>query len=133
MRRTPCARRAIVAALFATPALSAELTGTLKKIKDSGTITLGHRDASIPFSYLADNPNQPVGYSHDLQLKVVEAVKQELGMPDLKVVQPGHLADPHPAGAERHRRHRVRLHHQQRERQKQVDFSSASSKSAPAC
>ncbi|SDH67462.1 glutamate/aspartate ABC transporter substrate-binding protein [Pseudomonas panipatensis] len=76
---------AIVAALFATPVLSAELTGTLKKIKDSGTITLGHRDASIPFSYLADNPNQPEGYSHDLQLKVVEAVKQELGMPDLKV------------------------------------------------
>lgn len=76
---------AIVAALFATPALSEELTGTLKKIKDSGTIVLGHRDASIPFSYLADDPRQPVGYSHDLQLKVVEAVKQELGMPDLKV------------------------------------------------
>jgi glutamate/aspartate transport system substrate-binding protein len=89
-RKSPCVSHpvlgaAIVAALFATPALSAELTGTLKKIKDSGTITLGHRDASIPFSYLADNPNQPVGYSHDLQLKVVEAVKKELGMPDLKV------------------------------------------------
>lgn len=76
---------AIAAALISTPALAAELTGTLKKIKDSGTITLGHRDASIPFSYFGNNPQQPVGYSHDLQLKAVEAIKQELGMPDLKV------------------------------------------------
>lgn len=59
--------------------------GTLDKIKKSGTIVLGHRDSSIPFSYIADNPNQPVGYSHDLQLKAVEAIKQKLGMPDLKV------------------------------------------------
>ncbi len=76
---------AIAAALIASPAFASELTGTLKKIKDSGTITLGHRDASIPFSYFGDNPQQPVGYSHDLQLKVVEAIKQELGLPDLKV------------------------------------------------
>lgn len=59
--------------------------GTLDKIKKSGTIVLAHRDSSIPFSYIADNPNQPVGYAHDLQLKVVEAVKKELNMPDLKV------------------------------------------------
>ncbi|MBP8236245.1 MAG: glutamate/aspartate ABC transporter substrate-binding protein, partial [Pseudomonas sp.] len=76
---------AIAAALIASPAFASELTGTLKKIKDSGTITLGHRDASIPFSYFGDNPQQPVGYSHDLQLKVVEAIKQELGLPELKV------------------------------------------------
>ncbi len=59
--------------------------GTLDKIKQSGTIVLAHRDSSIPFSYIADNPNQPVGYAHDLQLKVVEAVKQKLQLPDLKV------------------------------------------------
>ena len=76
---------AIAAALIASPALAAELTGTLKKIKQSGSITLGHRDASIPFSYFGDNPQQPVGYSHDLQLKVVEALKQELNLPELKV------------------------------------------------
>ncbi len=76
---------AIAATLISVPAGAAELTGTLKKIKDSGTVTLGHRDASIPFSYLADDPRQPVGYSHDLQLKVVEALKKELGLPDLKV------------------------------------------------
>lgn len=76
---------AIAAALISSPVFATELTGTLKKIKESGTITLGHRDASIPFSYFGDNPQQPVGYSHDLQLKVVDAIKQQLGMPDLKV------------------------------------------------
>ena len=76
---------AIAAALIASPVFATELTGTLKKIKESGTITLGHRDASIPFSYFGDNPEQPVGYSHDLQLKVVEALKQQLDLPDLKV------------------------------------------------
>jgi len=76
---------AIVAALLATPVVAEELTGTLKKIKDSGTIVLGHRDASIPFSYLGSDPRQPEGYSHDLQIKVVEALKKELNLPDLKV------------------------------------------------
>ncbi|MCM2321036.1 MAG: glutamate/aspartate ABC transporter substrate-binding protein [Pseudomonas sp.] len=77
---------AIAIALLSGPAFAAEeLTGTLKKIKESGSITLGHRDASIPFSYLGSDPRQPVGYSHDLQLKVVEALKHKLGMPELKV------------------------------------------------
>ena len=76
---------AVAAALLSTPALAAEYTGTQKKIKDSGTIVLGHRDASIPFSYLGNDPSQPIGYSHDLQLKVVEALKKELKLPSLKV------------------------------------------------
>lgn len=76
---------AIAVAVMATPVFAKEYTGTLKKIKDSGTIVLGHRDSSIPFSYIANNPKQPIGYSHDLQLKVVEAVKKELNMPNLKV------------------------------------------------
>ena len=65
---------------------AAEFTGTLKKINDSGTITLGVRDASIPFSYLDDRQDS-VGYSVDLCLKVVDAVKDELKKPDLKVVK----------------------------------------------
>ena len=58
---------------------------TLEKIKSSGEIVLAHRDSSVPFSYIADTPNQPVGYAHDLQMKVVEAVKTKLNKPDLKV------------------------------------------------
>ena len=76
---------AIAAALITTPVFAAELTGTLKKIKESGTITLGHRDSSIPFSYIADASGVPVGYSADIQLKIVEAIKKDLDMPDLKV------------------------------------------------
>jgi len=63
-------------ALISTPVFAAELTGTLKKINDSGTITLGHRDSSIPFSYIADGSGKPVGYSHDIQLAIVEALKK---------------------------------------------------------
>jgi glutamate/aspartate transport system substrate-binding protein len=68
---------------IAATAPAAELAGTLKKIKDTGTIKIGHRDASIPFSYL-DDKQQPVGYSIELCMKVVDAVKKELKLPKLK-------------------------------------------------
>ena len=61
-----------------------ELTGTLKKINDSGTIVIGHRESSVPFFYY-DDKNEVIGYSQDLVLKVVEAVKQKLGLPNLQV------------------------------------------------
>src|SRR5947199_417783 len=57
--------------------------GTLKKIKDSGSITIGHRDASIPFSYY-DDKQQVVGYAVDLCHRIVDAVKKELNMPKLE-------------------------------------------------
>lgn len=55
---------------------------TLEKIAATGTIGLGHRESSVPFSYL-DNRQRPVGYSHELMLKVAEAVKTELKLPAL--------------------------------------------------
>ena len=61
-----------------------ELTGTLRKIKQTGTMTIGHRESSIPFSYL-DNRAEPIGYAMDLCMKIVDAVKRDLNMPDLKV------------------------------------------------
>lgn len=61
-----------------------EPTGTLKKIKDTGTITIGHREASSPFSYLDAN-KQPVGYAIDLCLKIAEEVKATLQKPDIMV------------------------------------------------
>ena len=72
----------LVAASLATagPVLAQD---TLKKIKDSGVITVGHRDASIPFSYY-DDKQQPVGYAMDLCAKIVDAVKAELKMPKLE-------------------------------------------------
>src|SRR2546423_13961124 len=58
--------------------------GTLKKIKDSGSITIGHRDASIPFSYY-DDKQQPIGYAMDLCMRIADAVKVELKLPKLDV------------------------------------------------
>ncbi len=73
---------AALALALAVPAAAQE--GTLKKIKDSGSITIGHRDASIPFSYY-DDKQQPVGYAVELCLRIVDAVKSELKMPKLDV------------------------------------------------
>ncbi|HMN81825.1 MAG TPA: transporter substrate-binding domain-containing protein [Burkholderiaceae bacterium] len=70
--------------LAAAPASGQDLTGTLKKIKETGSITIGHRESSIPFSYL-DDKQQPIGYSMELCMRVVDAVKAELKMPNLKV------------------------------------------------
>jgi len=75
---------AIGTALAGVSVQAAELTGTLKKIKDTGTIALAHRESSVPFSYY-DDKQQVIGYSHELALKVVEAVKKELNAPNLKV------------------------------------------------
>src|SRR5215510_3093664 len=72
------------ATLAASPTLAQNLTGTLQKIKDTGTIVLGHRESSIPFSYY-DDKQQVVGYSHEIMLKVVDAIKEELKLPSLQV------------------------------------------------
>jgi len=57
---------------------------TLEKIKKDGAITIGHRDSSIPFSYL-DDKQQPIGYSMDICMKIADAVKAELKMPNLQI------------------------------------------------
>ena len=71
------------ATLAGAPAF-AEPGAVLKKIKESGELTLGYRESSIPFSYL-DDKAQPVGYSIELCGRVVDAIKAELKMPELKV------------------------------------------------
>jgi glutamate/aspartate transport system substrate-binding protein len=74
---------ALAAALaVALPAMAQD--GTLGKVKSSGSITIGHRDASLPFSYY-DDKQQPIGYAMDLCHRIVDAVKAELKMPAIKV------------------------------------------------
>src|SRR3954470_3414002 len=73
----------VAAAALAFAGTAGAQEGTLKKIKDSGSITIGHRDASIPFSYY-DDKQQPVGYAMDLCHRIVDAVKTELKMPKLE-------------------------------------------------
>ena len=76
----------LIIALFVagTVCSNAVAQDTLKKIRDAGATTIGHRDASIPFSYY-DDKQQPIGYAMDLCLKIVDAVKAELKMPKLEV------------------------------------------------
>jgi glutamate/aspartate transport system substrate-binding protein len=81
-RHTRAALAAALVALLAAPAAFAE--GTIDKIKQTGTITVANRDASIPFSYY-DDQQRPVGYAMDICNRVVEDVKKSLNMPNLKV------------------------------------------------
>ncbi|QEZ45596.1 glutamate/aspartate ABC transporter substrate-binding protein [Cupriavidus oxalaticus] len=75
----------IAAGVMCGTAQAAEqLTGTLKKIKDTGVITLGVRESSIPFNYNLGGVRQ-VGYSYDINMKIVEAIKDQLKLPNLQV------------------------------------------------
>lgn len=72
------------AVLLSGLAQAEELTGTLKNIKETGAITLGIRNTSVPFSYLDDN-QRPIGYAMDICYKIVDAVKKELQLDRLEV------------------------------------------------
>ena len=74
----------VLAAIFVAPAAAQQLTGTLKKIKDSNSITLGHRESSIPFSYYDQN-QKVVGFGQDFAELVVDALKKQLNVPNLQV------------------------------------------------
>jgi len=73
-----------LSASFAVAGAAQAQDGTLGKIKSSGAITIGHRDASVPLSYY-DDKQQPIGYALDLCMRIVDAVKAELKMPNIKV------------------------------------------------
>jgi len=83
-RYAPITLALLLSAALTAPAGAQELTGTLKKVKETGTFTVGHRESSIPFSYL-DDKQRPIGYAMDLCMKIVDAVKAELKLPSLKV------------------------------------------------
>ena len=75
---------AALALALAVPATADELYGTLKKIKESGTIVIGHNADSPPFSFIGPG-GKPQGYSIDLCMKIVEGVKAELKLDKLEV------------------------------------------------
>jgi glutamate/aspartate transport system substrate-binding protein len=84
MKRLRIIGLALAASFCAGPANAEELTGTLKTIKETGAITIGYRDSSIPFSYLDDN-QKPIGFAIDICYKIVDAVKKELRLDKLDV------------------------------------------------
>src|SRR5664279_5980658 len=84
MKRLSMIGLALAAATCTAPANAEELTGTLKKIRETGVITIGYRDSSIPFSYLDDN-QKPIGFAIDICYRIVDAVKNELKLDKLAV------------------------------------------------
>jgi glutamate/aspartate transport system substrate-binding protein len=84
MKRLRVIGLALAASFCAGQANAEELTGTLKNIKETGAITLGFRDSSIPFSYL-DDAQKPIGFAMDICYKIVDAVRKELKLDKLEV------------------------------------------------
>ena len=84
MKRLRMLGLALSTAFCSAQADAEELTGTLSKIKETGTITLGYRDSSIPFSYLDDN-QRPIGFAMDICYKIVDAVTKELKLDKLSI------------------------------------------------
>jgi glutamate/aspartate transport system substrate-binding protein len=72
------------AAYVVTWSAIAQSSGTLQKIKETGVVVIGHRDSSVPFSYLDEN-QKPVGYATDICMRVVDAIKTELKLPKLEI------------------------------------------------
>ncbi len=84
MRRRALIALAMMMALVATTGHAQTLAGTLKKVRDSGTLTIGYRENALPFSY-AGSDGKPAGYSIDLCQEIAVAVQQELKLPSLSV------------------------------------------------
>jgi glutamate/aspartate transport system substrate-binding protein len=84
MKYARMAVMALSAFCFAGASSAAELTGTLKKIKETGVISMGIRESSVPFSYYDQNQHT-VGYSYDIAQRVVSAIEETVGRKDLKV------------------------------------------------
>jgi glutamate/aspartate transport system substrate-binding protein len=74
----------IVISLICSTGFAQKITGTLKKIADSGTFTIGYRDDSKPFSYL-DSSGVPIGYSIDLCKRIAVATRETLGLAKLDI------------------------------------------------
>ena len=79
-------RRSLSIALLLTTSTVAiaQNTPTLDRIKQSGVITIAHRESSLPFSYVDEN-KKPIGYALDICLKVVDAIQRELKLKALKI------------------------------------------------
>src|SRR6516164_5311680 len=84
MRLTMLLSGLAISMLCANPTPAQDLSGALKKIKETGAITLGHRESSVPFSYY-DDKQQVVGYAMELCHRIVDAVKSELKLAKLEV------------------------------------------------
>jgi glutamate/aspartate transport system substrate-binding protein len=84
MQRRAMIALAVTTVLWTATGQAQTLTGTLKKIADSGTMTIGYRENALPFSYTGSD-GKPAGYSIDLCQEIAVAVQQEIKLPNLAV------------------------------------------------
>lgn len=84
MKTIQKALAALALCALATPAVSQELYGTLKKVRDTKVFTIGHREASFPFAFY-DDQKKPTGFAVELCTRIGEEVKAELKMPDIQI------------------------------------------------
>src|SRR4051812_37452153 len=75
---------ALAASALSTAALAEEPTGTLQKIKETGSVTIGYRETSLPFSYI-DDSQKPLGFALDICNKIVDEIKATLKLDKLEV------------------------------------------------
>lgn len=74
----------VAVALLSPNLASAQGAGTIDKIKQSGTITIGHRETSTPFSFIDEN-RKVSGYAVELCERVVDSLKKQLSLPNLQI------------------------------------------------
>src|SRR5690625_227287 len=65
-------------------AAAQDLGPTLSRIKDKGTISIGHRESSVPFAYIGDD-GEPIGYTIDLCMEILDEIKQEIAVEKLSI------------------------------------------------
>ncbi|GLH79006.1 amino acid ABC transporter substrate-binding protein [Bradyrhizobium sp. SSBR45G] len=74
----------LVASALSAPAFAEEPTGTLQKVKETGSITIGYRETSLPFSYI-DDSQKPLGFALDICTKIIDEIKATLKLDKLDV------------------------------------------------
>lgn len=79
-----CVVTALAAMILASILFPAQAANTVAKLKETRSITLGYREAALPFSYV-DAQGKPIGYAVDLCVRAVELMKPRLGLPDLAI------------------------------------------------
>jgi ABC-type amino acid transport substrate-binding protein len=74
----------VLCCLVGAQAAAASATTTLERIRQREAIVFAYRGGAMPFSF-RDRHGVVRGYSVDLCMRVANAVRRELGMPDLRI------------------------------------------------
>jgi ABC-type amino acid transport substrate-binding protein len=74
----------LLAVLLVTAACATHAPDTLKKVKETGTLAIGYRESSVPFSFI-DTARKPAGYSVDLCKRIAASIQQQLGLANLQI------------------------------------------------